>query len=71
VLKFSRGELVMLGEQKKSLIFSKTVRGSEFVEAIQSVVSTRDGRVFVITGRVGTIPVQNKGELYELEFRLL
>jgi hypothetical protein len=25
----------------------------------------------VITGRVGTIPVQNKGELYELEFRLL
>jgi hypothetical protein len=70
VLKFSRGELVMLGEQKKSLILSKTVRGSEFVEAIQSVVSTRDGRVFVITGRVGTIPVQNKGELYELEFRL-
>jgi len=47
------------------------VRGSEFVEAIQSVVSTRDGRVFVITGRVGTIPVQNKGEIYELEFRLL
>jgi hypothetical protein len=71
VLKFSRGELVMLGEKKKSLISSKTVRGSEFVEAIQSVVSTRDGRVFVITGRVGTIPVQNKGELYELEFRLL
>ncbi len=71
VLKFSRGELVMLGEQKKSFILSKTVRGSEFVEAIQSVVSTRDGRVFVITGRVGTIPVQNKGELYELEFRLL
>jgi len=71
VLKFSRGELVMLGEKKKSLIFSKTVRGSEFVEAIQSVVSTKEGRVFVITGRVGTIPVQNKGELYELEFRFL
>ncbi len=71
VLKFARGELVIVGEKKKSFIVSKTVRGSEFVEAIQSVVSTRDGRVFVITGRVGTIPVQNKGELYELEFRLL
>ncbi|WP_448588091.1 hypothetical protein [Thermocrinis sp.] len=71
ILKFSRGELMMVGERKKGLVFSKTVRGSEFLEAIQAVVSTKDGRVFVITGRVGTIPVQNRGDLYELEFRLL
>jgi len=71
ILKFSRGELVIVGERKKSLVFSKTVRGSEFLEAIQAVVSTKDGRVFVLTGRVGTIPVQDKGDLYELEFRLL
>ncbi|WP_448583521.1 hypothetical protein [Thermocrinis sp.] len=71
VLKFTRGELVIVGEKKKRLVFSKTVRGSEFLEAIQAVVSTKDGRVFVLTGRVGTIPVQSKGDLYELEFRLL
>jgi len=71
VLKFSRGELVMVGERRKGLIFSNTVRGSEFLEAIQAIAATKDGRIFVIAGRVGTIPVQNKGELYELEFRLL
>lgn len=71
VVKFSRGELFLLGEKGKDLIVMKSLRGGNWEEAIQAVVTTRDGRVFVLTGRTGTVPVQNRGDVYELEFRLL
>lgn len=71
IIKYSRGELFLLGEQRKDLIFFKQLMGGALEEAIQSVVFTKDGRLLVLTGRTGTIPIQNKGELYEIEVKVL
>lgn len=71
ILKYSRGELFLLAEKRKDLLFLKPVRGSNFEEAIQVVLSTKDGRLLVITGRTGTLAIQNRGEVYEIELRAL
>ncbi len=71
ILKYSQGELYMVGEKKRDLVFIKQVRGATFEETVQAVVRTSDGRILILTGKTGTIPVQNKGDLYELELRLL
>ncbi|MFN3471577.1 MAG: hypothetical protein ACK4ZR_03100, partial [Aquificaceae bacterium] len=71
ILKYSRGELFIVGEKRKDLIFIKPLRGGNFEEAIQAVLTTKDGRILVITGRTGTLNIQNRGDVYELELRAL
>ena len=71
ILKYSRGELFILGEKRKDLIFIKPLRGGNFEEAIQAVLTTKDGRILVITGRTGTLAIQNRGDVYEVELRAL
>ncbi|MFN3813739.1 MAG: hypothetical protein ACK4SM_03860, partial [Aquificaceae bacterium] len=70
IIKYSKGELFLLGEQKKDLIFLKQLMGGALEEAIQSVVFTKDGRIFVLVGKMGTVPVQNRGELYKIEIKV-
>ena len=67
VTKFSEGEVYVLTRNRKGVMELKKVRGKKFEEAIQVVVRTRDDRIFVITGRTGTLPLQNRGDLFEIE----
>ncbi len=67
VTKFSEGEIYVLTKNRKGVMELKKVRGKKFEEAIQVVVRTRDDRIFVITGRTGTLPLQNRGDLFEIE----
>ncbi|MCS7171268.1 MAG: hypothetical protein N3D14_02055 [Aquificaceae bacterium] len=71
ILKYNRGELYLVGERRKDLLFIKPLRGSSFEEAVQAILATKDGRVLVITGRTGMLTIQNRGEVYELELRAL
>ncbi len=71
VVKYSRGELFFIGERRKDLLFIKNIRGSNFEESIQTVLTTKEGRVLVLTGRTGVLTIQNRGDLYELELRVL
>ncbi|MFN7065483.1 MAG: hypothetical protein ACK4OF_04995 [Aquificaceae bacterium] len=69
ILKYTRGELFLVGEKRRDLIFIRPLRGGNFEESIQAVLTTRDGRILVLTGRTGTIALQNRGDVYELELR--
>ncbi len=71
IVKYSRGELFIIGERRKDLVFIRPIRGGNFEEAVQAVLTTRDGRILVLTGRTGTLTIQNRGEVYELELRAL
>ncbi|RMH81163.1 MAG: hypothetical protein D6674_01260 [Acidobacteria bacterium] len=71
ILKYNRGELFLIGERRKDLLFVKPLRGGTLEEAVQAVLTTRDGRILVITGKTGTLTIQNRGEVYELELKLL
>ncbi|SNZ13732.1 hypothetical protein [Hydrogenobacter hydrogenophilus] len=71
IVKYSRGDIFILDEERKDIINFKQLVGGNLEEAIQSVIFTKDGRLLVLTGRTGTIPIQNKGELYEIEIRAL
>lgn len=71
IIKYNRGELFLIGERRKDLLFVKSLRGGALEEAVQAVLTTRDGRILVITGRTGTLTIQNRGEVYELELKLL
>ncbi len=65
VSKFTEGELYALLEDKEPTL--KILRGKKFEEAVQSVIPFGDGRILVITGRKGTLPTQNSGDLYEVK----
>ena len=71
IVKYSRGELFVIGERRKDLVFIRPIRGGNFEESVQAVLTTKDGRVLVLTGRTGTLAIQNRGEVYELELRAL
>ncbi len=71
IVKYSRGELFVLGERRKDLISIKQIRGGNFEESVQAVLTTKDGRILVLTGKTGTLTIQNRGEVYELELRAL
>lgn len=71
ITKYSYGELAALFMPKKDVIELKTLRGATFEEAIQAIVTTKDGKVFILTGSTGTIPFQNNGDIYEVSFRVL
>ena len=65
VSKFTEGEIYLL--RRGGTFELVKVQGRKMEEAIQAVAVTREGRVFVITGRKGTIPLQNRGDLFEIE----
>ena len=67
VAKFSEGEIYILVSDSRGRLELKKVIGRKFEEAIQAVLATRDGRTFVITGRTGTLPLQNRGDIFEVE----
>lgn len=67
VTKFSEGDLFVVHIDERGKAELKKVMGKKFEEAIQSVVRTKNGRMFVITGRTGTLPLQNRGDLFEVE----
>ncbi len=67
VSKFTEGELYLLVPRRGKLLDIKKVQGRKMEEAVQAVVVTKEGRIFVITGRKGTIPIQNRGDLFEIE----
>ncbi|GAB6065078.1 hypothetical protein JCM9492_01700 [Aquifex pyrophilus] len=69
--KFIEGELWGVIEKKKGVFEAVKLRGRKFEEAIQAVVRDSEGRVFVITGRKGTLPIQNRGDIYLVELRPL
>lgn len=67
VTKFSEGEVYLLVSDRRGRLELKKVIGKKFEEAIQAVVTTRKGKTFVITGRTGTLPLQNRGDIFEVE----
>jgi len=67
VTKFSEGEIYLLVSDRRGRLELKKVIGKKFEEAIQAIVTTRKGRTFVITGRTGTLPLQNRGDIFEVE----
>ncbi|MCS7307530.1 MAG: hypothetical protein NZ526_03145 [Aquificaceae bacterium] len=71
IVKYSRGELFLVAEKRKDVMFIKQIRGGNFEEAVQSLLMTKDGRLLVITGKTGTMGIQNRGEVYEVELSLL
>ncbi len=66
VTKFSEGELYLLTIDDRGKAELKKVEGKKFEEAIQAVVNAGKERLFVFTGRTGTFPMQNKGDLFEV-----
>ncbi|RLJ69938.1 hypothetical protein BCF55_0197 [Hydrogenivirga caldilitoris] len=71
VTKFTEGELFLVLIDKRGIAKLKQVTGKKFEEAIQSVFRAKGGRTFVITGRTGTLPVQNRGDVFEIEIESL
>ncbi|MCX8060926.1 MAG: hypothetical protein N3C13_07005, partial [Aquificaceae bacterium] len=71
IVKYNRGELFLLGERRRGVFFLRPLRGSNFEEAVQVVLSTKEGRILVLTGRTGMLTLQSRGEVYELELRVL
>ncbi len=69
VTKFSEGEIYLLRVDRR--VTFKKVEGKKFEEAIQAVVFTEEGRIFVITGRTGTLPLQNTGSIFEVSVEAL
>ena len=67
VTKFHEGELSLVVIDDRGIAKLKKLRGKKFEEAVQSVSPTQEGRLFVITGRTGTLPVQNRGDLFEVD----
>jgi len=67
ITKFHEGELFLVVIDKRGIAQLKKLRGKKFEEAIQSVSVWQEGKLFVITGRTGTLPVQNRGDLFEVE----
>ncbi len=68
VNKFTEGEVYVLLESKKRVKMKKIV-GPKFEEALQAIVSTKSGRIFLFTARTGTLPASNRGEAYEVTIK--
>ncbi|NPA32386.1 MAG: hypothetical protein GXO04_02030 [Aquificae bacterium] len=65
--KFTEGELWTVIRRKGKVYEAIKLKGRKFEEAIQAIVKDSRGRLFVITGSKGTIPIQNRGEIYRIE----
>ncbi len=67
VTKFTEGEIYLVLVDERGVAKLEKLQGKRFEEAIQSVLMAGDNRLFVITGRTGTLPLQNRGDLFEVE----
>jgi len=65
--KFTEGELWTVIKKKEKVYEAIKLKGRKFEEAIQAIVRDSQGRIFVITGSKGTIPIQNRGEIFLIE----
>ena len=65
--KFTHGELWTIVKKGENYYEPIKIRGRRFEEAIQAIVKDSEGRVYVITGTKGTIPIQNRGDLFLVE----
>ncbi|MFP3253822.1 MAG: hypothetical protein RXN95_01995 [Hydrogenobaculum sp.] len=72
ITKYAYGNLYALdiGGKDNELVYMKKLRGASFEEAIEGIISTKEG-IFVITGKVGTIPIQNNSDIYKISFKVL
>jgi hypothetical protein len=72
ITKYAYGNLYALDISGKNneLVYMKKLRGTSFEEAIEGIISTKEG-IFVITGKVGTIPIQNNSDIYKISFKVL
>ncbi len=72
ITKYAYGNLYALdiGGKDNELVYMKKLRGASFEEAIEGIIPTKEG-IFVITGKVGTIPIQNDSDIYKISFKVL
>ncbi|MCS7083483.1 MAG: hypothetical protein NZL90_00680 [Aquificaceae bacterium] len=70
IVKFSRGELFSIVLPRPNLVNVKQVRGSAIEESIQAILTTSDGRIIVVSGKVGALGISSSGEIYEVELKL-
>ncbi|MEN3034609.1 MAG: hypothetical protein ABDH18_06440 [Aquificaceae bacterium] len=70
IVKFSRGELFSMVSPRPNLVNIKQVRGSLIEESIQAILTTSEGRILVVSGKVGALGIGSAGEIYEVELRL-
>jgi len=68
--KFSEGELLTI-VRRKGIFELKLLKGRKFRESVQALLTTKEGGLFVITGSRGTLPIQNKGEIFFVEINPL
>lgn len=71
VLKFKEAELYSLFNMDKKSPDLRMLKSDRLEEAVQALISLSDGRLIAITGRAGTIPMYNRGEVYYLTFEPL
>jgi len=64
VTKFSEGEIRLLSVGREGRVRIRRVQGRKFEEAIQSLIPTDRGEILVLTGRRGTLPLQNTGDVF-------
>ena len=69
--KFVQGELWTVVRKEENYYKPVSIRGRKFEDAIQAIVKDREGRIYVITGTKGTIPIQNRGEIFLVEINPL
>ena len=65
--KFIEAEIWTINKKTERVYDLVRIKGREFSEAIQSIVKDSKGRIFVITATKGTLPIQNKGEIFKVE----
>lgn len=72
ITKYAYGNLYAIdfGGKNNELVYMKKLRGTSFTEAIEGIINTKEG-IFVITGKVGTIPIQNDSDIYRVSFKVL
>ncbi len=66
VAKYQEGELYALIPQDDEVAL-KRVKSRKFEEAVQAVL-TDEEKVYIVTGKKGTLSIQNTGEVYEGTF---
>ena len=69
--KFTHGELWTVIKKDEKYYEPLKIRGRRFEEAIQAIVKDSKGNIYVITGTKGTIPLQNRGDVFLVEINPL
>ncbi len=69
--KFTHGEIWTVVRKGEDYFEPIKIRGRKFEEAIQAILKDSEGRIFVITGTKGTLPLQNRGDIFIVEINPL